>query len=407
MKKFTLLTLLSLFMTSNSFAQFTEAGYYRVQCSFTKRYVSVKGTEFSTSTSADAFWGCIKMQSSEKTSTSHNGPDSAYISDPGTIIYIPQIGSSSKLYGQGINTYGITNTTFKIAKSSTEVDGMTTYIASKNLIFYTAYLQDYCGFDIAKSEANNGHWWLKPVNEASIETSYFGVAPLNENIKDSKGWYWTTLCCDFPCLIPEGGGVEGAYTIEEITTEDGENFAVPVKKYAQGETIPGATPVLIKCKYPYASGNKLIPTGNVKNNTSFPLTNGLLKGNYFGPFTNPNSTSSWIANTTYTPDEATKHDSSTMRVLNVNKEGKIGFYKMSDDVEYMSYNKCWLDISSMSNAKAVYLDFDNIVDNTTGISEVCKDRDTSREGIYDMQGRRVEKPGKGLYIVNGKKVLFK
>jgi hypothetical protein len=27
------------------------------------------------------------------------------------------------------------------------------------------------------------------------------------------------------------------------------------------------------------------------------------------------------------------------------------------------------------------------------------------DAIYDLQGRRIEKPKKGLYIVNGKKVL--
>ena len=27
--------------------------------------------------------------------------------------------------------------------------------------------------------------------------------------------------------------------------------------------------------------------------------------------------------------------------------------------------------------------------------------------IYDLQGRRVSRPGKGIYIVNGKKMIFK
>ena len=33
-------------------------------------------------------------------------------------------------------------------------------------------------------------------------------------------------------------------------------------------------------------------------------------------------------------------------------------------------------------------------------------RPIEREGIYDMQGRRVEKPSKGVYIINGKKVCY-
>ena len=43
---------------------------------------------------------------------------------------------------------------------------------------------------------------------------------------------------------------------------------------------------------------------------------------------------------------------------------------------------------------------------TTGIEEV-KDENGEVKTIYDLQGRRVEVPNKGLYIINGKKVLIK
>ena len=33
--------------------------------------------------------------------------------------------------------------------------------------------------------------------------------------------------------------------------------------------------------------------------------------------------------------------------------------------------------------------------------------DAAKAGIYDLMGRKVEAPGKGLYIVDGKKVWFK
>ena len=40
-----------------------------------------------------------------------------------------------------------------------------------------------------------------------------------------------------------------------------------------------------------------------------------------------------------------------------------------------------------------------------GIDEV-KSEKAAQQGIFNLQGQRVEKAGKGLYIVNGKKVLF-
>ena len=44
------------------------------------------------------------------------------------------------------------------------------------------------------------------------------------------------------------------------------------------------------------------------------------------------------------------------------------------------------------------------VKDTTGINKI-----TERNGkhtVYDLQGRRVEKPSKGVYIVNGKKIIY-
>ncbi|MBO1363845.1 hypothetical protein JHU38_08700 [Prevotella sp. A2931] len=45
------------------------------------------------------------------------------------------------------------------------------------------------------------------------------------------------------------------------------------------------------------------------------------------------------------------------------------------------------------------------VKNTTGINKITGRN--ARHTVYDLQGRRVEKPGKGIYIVNGKKIVFK
>ncbi len=46
-------------------------------------------------------------------------------------------------------------------------------------------------------------------------------------------------------------------------------------------------------------------------------------------------------------------------------------------------------------------------DNTTGIETVSNSQQPTADGYYDLHGRRVEKPAKGIYIVNGKKVVIK
>ena len=47
-----------------------------------------------------------------------------------------------------------------------------------------------------------------------------------------------------------------------------------------------------------------------------------------------------------------------------------------------------------------------VVDVETGIDEVTGSA-AEPKGIYDLQGRRVEDPTKGIYVINGKKVLVK
>ena len=51
---------------------------------------------------------------------------------------------------------------------------------------------------------------------------------------------------------------------------------------------------------------------------------------------------------------------------------------------------------------------DEYADDTTGIDNAQLMMDDSQQIIYDLQGRRITNTAnlKGLYIVNGKKVLF-
>lgn len=44
------------------------------------------------------------------------------------------------------------------------------------------------------------------------------------------------------------------------------------------------------------------------------------------------------------------------------------------------------------------------VKDTTGINKLTQQR--GKQAMYDLQGRRVEKPSKGIYVVNGKKIVY-
>ena len=59
------------------------------------------------------------------------------------------------------------------------------------------------------------------------------------------------------------------------------------------------------------------------------------------------------------------------------------------------------------DAPGARLDFVFSDSDATGISAVEDAQRTTLNEVYDLQGRRVAQPTKGLYIVNGKKVLVK
>lgn len=82
----------------------------------------------------------------------------------------------------------------------------------------------------------------------------------------------------------------------------------------------------------------------------------------------------------------------------------IGFYLAAANGAYLGANRAYL--STATTATAPYLGFDD--DETTDIdlTTVSGQRVTDN-AYYDLSGRRVVQPTRGLYIVNGKKVVIK
>ena len=76
------------------------------------------------------------------------------------------------------------------------------------------------------------------------------------------------------------------------------------------------------------------------------------------------------------------------------------------DAGVLSAGKCWIELIPSSAAHARRLSIVHEGE-TTGISTVKTTVDTKDAAVYDLQGRRVMQPTKGLFIVNGKKVVIK
>ena len=85
-----------------------------------------------------------------------------------------------------------------------------------------------------------------------------------------------------------------------------------------------------------------------------------------------------------------------------NKDACLGFYKLKEG-EVIPAGKCFLSVAKTASAPD-FLSFGG--DDTTGIETIDNSQFTI-DNVYDLQGRRVAQPTKGLYIVNGKKVIIK
>lgn len=68
----------------------------------------------------------------------------------------------------------------------------------------------------------------------------------------------------------------------------------------------------------------------------------------------------------------------------------------------LAAGKAYLDCSGVEGlAKTIFIDFDD----TTGIGNISSDEDASNAPIYNLNGMRVQKAQKGVYIRNGKKYV--
>ena len=84
----------------------------------------------------------------------------------------------------------------------------------------------------------------------------------------------------------------------------------------------------------------------------------------------------------------------------------VGFYlfkgyNADNKTTYINGFRSWLELPKNSQVQSFRFEFGS----TTDIENLLNTQDS--DAIYDLYGRRVEKAGKGIYIVNGKKVVIK
>ena len=98
---------------------------------------------------------------------------------------------------------------------------------------------------------------------------------------------------------------------------------------------------------------------------------------------------------------------SKYRYVFANQGGNTGFYKLTKDhtlAAHKAYLETPADIQPASGASPVMIVFEGA--ETTGL-QLLRTSLPAVEGCYTLAGQRVAQPRKGLYIVNGKKLMVK
>lgn len=216
-------------------------------------------------------------------------------------------------------------------------------------------------------------WYLEPVTDANV---YYRRTIGN-------GYRWATLYLPFAVEVPDG------VTAYYATAAPQDNVITLTEV---GDTIPAHTPVLL---------GRPEESKNTRTDYDFYLTKDVeaIDGNIFIGKVKTTYIECQSGYKYYLLLNATKGEAFYWIAAEYNATGGS-----SDTHIKCEANKVYMELASQAGSS--YYRFELEDGSTTGIEDL--NGETAKPStIYDLQGRKVEKPGKGLYIIDGKKTLVK
>ncbi len=383
-------------------AYFSEPGevqgtYCRIKNKATNKYLSMFGDEDATETTetVNGNNSPIVVVSSFKTLANA-------VSDPSTVFYLSGVDDHHQGLLQTIFKAQTVETTSAIFKGMNPVSTVYTANGYKFVMpskigdnDVNLYLRDdQNGVSFRGSDDTNSLWEIEFLDEEHMNVSYFGVAPKEYFCMTQNGItkYYTSLYTSFPYRLMDG---VVAYWIESEESIDAEGKKVTLKEIPTNTIVPGKRAVILECLYAGdASKNRLIPMpeeGNMDGEIHLMHGECGLNGHQINP-----------------SDFADQGAFYILSVANTNPAtSAMGFYKYSSPIPS---NKMFVVIPKEHEAEAKSMSFvwgDDVEEGVTtkmnGFQLVLPDK----KEYYDLQGRKVNHPSKGVYIVGGKKVVIK
>lgn len=227
--------------------------------------------------------------------------------------------------------------------------------------------KDHPGYIIHAHNSNKvGYWKSSAVDEGSAIVLSNTLPAINLN--ESNGKHYATYCLPFAAKAPEGVKAY-AGTVS--------NGSVKLTEYANG-VIPANKGVLL------VSDNATSATFTLANDADVTAIDNDLKG-------------------VTAATELTGVDNSERVRIFSTKDGVVGFYKPNSNITSLAANKAYVIAPATEGALAL-----NFGGNVTGINSVSDNAAMPNNvEIYDLAGRRVNHAVKGVYVVNGKKIIVK
>ena len=354
--------------------QLNGTGFYRVQNSDTKRYISIVDNHaYRVGTDVDLKAMIMRAE---------NVFDTEVACNPATICYIEMISSSAlNLVGQGLNLsdYGYYLNVMEKNNGSYVLYGSTSGIS----LYLLDNTRSYSPMTMQGGTTGKRNWWFLPVDQS--DSQYFGVMP--DVTASVDGSYWATMYAGFP--FKPSAATTKVYTVSKVDNALGCAVITEIT-----DNVPAQTPVLFRCGSATPIGNKLTL---LNQSTSGSVGTNYLNGNYY------------CNDVEYTAERnhrnVKEYNPSTMRMLGTTADGKPAFVK--SNIQYLPANKCFLAVSSTAPDVLKIMTEAEYEAYVTGIEQITTSTTDGAKVIYDLQGRRVQAPSKGLYIVNGKKMIIK
>lgn len=243
------------------------------------------------------------------------------------------------------------------------------------------------------SAPDGAEWSIYELKEGGPTEGAFGANAKAANTMNGK--YYTSMFAFFPYKL--SSGVKAYYLPMDENLSYDRNANKVTLTEVPGSIVPANTAVILECDavQDNSVNNLLYPI--VDESTVQPLGyENLLRG----------------YNYVVGRDQQVANDKENMYIL-ATRNGKLAFYHSSGT--NMSPNKAFLDLTNLptdlqqaaKNASFVFGDIDDEEEGTvTGIT-VATENNSTDAPIYDLSGRKVENPGRGIYIRNNKKFVVK